>query len=41
MKDDLGMEGIGPGCRPLGRVADPQPLIGRDGKIRAGFASAK
>jgi arylsulfatase A len=37
MKDDLGTDGIGPGCRPLGRVADPKPLIGRDGKFREGF----
>jgi arylsulfatase A len=38
MKDDLGLTGIGPGVRPLGRVSNPQPLIGRDGKIREGFA---
>lgn len=38
MKGDLGLDGVGPGCRPLGRVADPQPLIGHDGRIRAGFA---
>lgn len=37
MKDDLGLDGIGPGCRPLGRVDNPQPLIGHDGKVRAGF----
>jgi arylsulfatase A len=37
MKDDLGLDGIGPGVRPLGRVANPQPLIGKDGKIREGF----
>lgn len=37
MKDDLGLEGMGPGVRPLGRVEHPQPLIGLDGKIRAGF----
>jgi arylsulfatase A len=36
-RGDLGLDGIGPGCRPLGRVADPQPLIGRDGTIRPGF----
>jgi arylsulfatase A len=24
---DLGLDGIGPGCRPLGRVENPQPLI--------------
>jgi arylsulfatase A len=37
MKDDLGTTGIGPGCRPLGRVQDPQPLIGQDGTVRPGF----
>ena len=37
MKDDLGVSGFGPGCRPLGKVADPQPLIGHDGKVRPGF----
>jgi arylsulfatase A len=46
MKDDLGTTGFGPGCRPLGKVANPQPLIGHDGKVRPGFepesdASAK
>jgi arylsulfatase A len=28
-KDDLGKDGIGPGCRPLGKVQNPQPLIGK------------
>ena len=37
MKDDLGLDGIGPGCRPLGRVKNPLPLIDPDGKIREGF----
>ena len=37
MKDDLGLDGIGPGCRELGRVAKPEPLIHVDGTIRAGF----
>lgn len=37
MKEDLGLDGIGPGCRPLGRVNNPEPLIGYDGKIRPGF----
>jgi len=37
MKDDLGASGFGPGCRPLGKVATPQPLIGHDGKVRPGF----
>jgi arylsulfatase A len=36
-RDDLGTDGIGPGCRPLGRVAYPQPLIAGDGRIRPGF----
>ena len=36
-KDDLGLDGIGPGCRELGRVKDPQPLLGHDGKPRKGF----
>ena len=30
MKDDLGIEEIGPGCRALGRVDKPQPLIAHD-----------
>ena len=38
MKSDLGLNNVGPGVRPLGRVAYPQPLIGKDGKIREGFA---
>ncbi len=29
-KDDLGAEGIGPGCRELGRSANPKPLIPPD-----------
>jgi len=37
MKDDLGTDGVGPGCRPLGRVANPQPMINMEGIIRAGF----
>jgi arylsulfatase A len=41
MKDDLGLDGIGPGCRTLGRVKDPQPLIAPDGAIRSGFAPPK
>ncbi len=36
--DDLGADEYGPGVRELGRVAQPQPLIGLDGKIRDGFA---
>ena len=37
MKDDLGLDGIGPGCRPLGKVADPQPIINLDGSVRPEF----
>ncbi|MFA6562480.1 MAG: sulfatase [Verrucomicrobiia bacterium] len=38
MKDDLGLDGVGPGCRTLGRVPEPKPLINHDGTIREGFA---
>ena len=31
MDSDLGTNGAGPGVRPLGRVDNPKPLIGRDG----------
>lgn len=37
MKDDLGLTGFGPGCRPLGKVENPQPIIGHDGKVREGM----
>ncbi|MBC8115035.1 MAG: sulfatase-like hydrolase/transferase, partial [Candidatus Saccharimonas sp.] len=37
MKDDLGLDGLGPGCRPLGKVSNARPLIDHDGQIRAGF----
>jgi arylsulfatase A-like enzyme len=36
-KDDLGVKDVGPGCRPLGKVENPQPLINHDGKVRDGF----
>jgi arylsulfatase A-like enzyme len=39
MGQDLGLTDLGPGSRPLGRVENPQPLIGLDGKVRAGFGS--
>ena len=38
MGKDLGTQGPGPGCRKTGIVANPQPLISLDGKIRDGFA---
>ncbi len=34
---DLGRDGIGPGCLPLGRVDHAQPLIGDDGHFREGL----
>lgn len=37
MKDDLGLDGIGPGCRAMGRVSNPKVLISADGKILPGF----
>ncbi len=37
MDKDLGIDGKGSGCRPLGRVSDAEPLIERDGTIRKGF----
>lgn len=37
MKDDLGLDGIGPGCRALGKVEDAKPIIGHDGTIRPEF----
>lgn len=39
-EDDLGVKDIGPGCRPLGKVENPKPLIDHDGKVRAGFEQA-
>ena len=41
MKDDLGLDGIGPGVRELGRVKGARPLIGRDGTVRPGFEPKK
>ncbi len=37
MEDDLGVTKLGPGVRELGRVTNPQPLMGLDGTIREGF----
>jgi hypothetical protein len=37
VKDDLGLDGIGPGCRPLGKVANAKPVIDFDGAVRAEF----
>ncbi|MEW6302937.1 MAG: sulfatase [Verrucomicrobiota bacterium] len=38
---DLARDGIGPGCRPLGRVEKPLPLLDMDGNVRAGFAAGQ
>jgi arylsulfatase A-like enzyme len=35
MNGDLNEQGIGPGCRPLGRVENPLPAIANDGTVRA------
>jgi arylsulfatase A len=35
VKNDLGVQEAGPGVRPLGRVASPQPFILPDGTVRA------
>ncbi len=40
MGDDLGTEGIGPGCHELGRFPNPQPLIAADGTVRADAVGA-
>lgn len=40
-KGDLGLDEAGPGCRPLGKVADAKPLIRHDGTIRPGFEAER
>jgi arylsulfatase A len=35
---DLGVDGVGPGCRELGRIAAPRPLIDHDGSVRPDMA---
>lgn len=37
MANDLGLDGVGPGCRALGRVKNPQPILDYDGTVRAEF----
>jgi arylsulfatase A len=41
MKDDLGLDGLGPGVRPLGKAPTALPLIDRDGNVREGFGRGK
>ncbi len=38
---DLGLTGVGPGCRPLGRVQKPLPLIDDKGTVRPGAAGTQ
>ena len=40
MKDDLGLDGIGPSCRALGKAASAEPIISHEGKVRQGFEPA-
>ncbi|MCA9268599.1 MAG: sulfatase, partial [Planctomycetales bacterium] len=37
MASDLGVDGVGPGVRELGRVDEGKPIINHDGSIREGF----
>ncbi|HSI65451.1 MAG TPA: sulfatase [Candidatus Saccharimonadia bacterium] len=41
VESDLGTNSFGPGCRPLGRVTDPQPFISLDGTVRADAVGAQ
>ncbi len=41
MRSDLGVEGVGPGCRPLGRVNQPQPIIAENGTVRHDLAGTQ
>lgn len=37
MDADLGIKDKGPGCRPLGRVANPRPILDHEGNVRSDF----
>jgi arylsulfatase A-like enzyme len=39
MDADLGADGVGPGCRPPGRVENPRPIIDHEGNVRPEFAA--
>jgi len=41
MNADLGTREIGPGVRPLGRVAAPQPFLDHDGNVRASAVGSR
>lgn len=38
-RTDLGLDGVGPGCRQLGRVTNPRPLIDFEGNVRSEFSA--
>jgi len=40
MRDDLGLDALGPGCRELGKVSDAKPIIDYDGTVRAELRGA-
>lgn len=40
-KGDLGLEGVGPGCRPPGRVPQSRPLIAADGTVSPAVAGSE
>lgn len=40
-REDLVCDGVDPGCRPLGRVAQPEPLLQFDGTTRADAAGSR
>jgi arylsulfatase A-like enzyme len=40
IEGDLGLTAIGPGCRPLGRVSNPEPLLDHEGTVRADAVGA-
>lgn len=40
MRDDLGLDGLGPGCRELGNVPDAKPIIDHEGTVRPEFRGA-
>ena len=41
MKGDLGVDGPAPGSRALGKVENPAPIIGLDGKVRREFDASE
>ncbi len=40
-QDDLGLNGIGPGVRPLGHVDHPEPILSKEDRVRADFVDAR